>query len=117
MQRGVPDVLFTGDGAALELRVLRAVRGVQFLGPYSRFGWSHPGPAYFYLASPFYELFGERGPALNLFAMAVQYRDGGGASAHYSTPARMGRPPLLWRRSAGFVSVGAQCVAERVEPD
>jgi hypothetical protein len=67
----VPDVLFTGDGAALELRVLRAARGVQFLGPYSLFGWSHPGPAYFYLALPFYELFGERGPALNLFALAV----------------------------------------------
>jgi hypothetical protein len=71
VQRGVPDVLFTGDGAALELRVLQAGRGVQFLGPYSLFGWSHPGPAYFYLALPFYELFGERGPALNLFALVV----------------------------------------------
>jgi hypothetical protein len=71
VQSGIPDVLFTGDGAALELRVLRAVRGVQLLGPYSLFGWSHPGPAYFYLALPFYELAGERGPALNLFALTV----------------------------------------------
>src|SRR5437660_7329778 len=38
-QRGVPDLLFTGDGAALELGTLHAARGVQFLGPYSRFGW------------------------------------------------------------------------------
>src|SRR5437879_7641309 len=63
-QRGVPDLLFTGDGAALELGTLHAARGVQFLGPYSRFGWSHPGPAFFYLALPIYEAFGQRGPAL-----------------------------------------------------
>ena len=71
LQRGVPDLLFTGDGAALELGTLHAARGVQLLGPYSRFGWSHPGPAYFYLALPIYEAFGQRGPALNLFAVAA----------------------------------------------
>jgi len=71
LQRGIPDLLFTGDGAALELRVLHATRSVQLLGPYSLFGWSHPGPAYFYLALPFYEAAGERGPALNLFAFIV----------------------------------------------
>lgn len=71
LRSGIPDVLFTGDGATLELRALHAVRGVQLLGPYSLFGWSHPGPAYFYLALPFYELAGERGPALNLFALTV----------------------------------------------
>jgi hypothetical protein len=68
LRRGVPDVLFTGDGAALELGTLHARHGAQLVGPYSRFGWSHPGPAFFYLAVPVYELFGERGPALNVFA-------------------------------------------------
>lgn len=68
VHRGIPDVLFTGDGGTLELRVLHAARGTQLLGPYSRFHWSHPGPAFFYLALPLYELFHERGPALNLFA-------------------------------------------------
>lgn len=68
---GVPDILFTGDGAALELRVLQAAHGVQFVGPYSPQGWSHPGPAFFYLAAPLYELAGERGPALNLFVLLV----------------------------------------------
>ena len=68
---GVPEILFTGDGAALELRVLHAARGIQLLGPYSQYGWSHPGPGYFYLALPIYELFGERGPALNVFALTV----------------------------------------------
>ncbi len=68
---GIPDILFTGDAAALELRVLYAARGIQLLGPYSQFGWSHPGPAYFYLALPFYEVLGERGTALNVFALTV----------------------------------------------
>jgi hypothetical protein len=68
IHRGIPDVLFTGDGATLELRVLHAAHATQQLGPYSRFQWSHPGPAFFYLAVPIYELFHERGPALNLFA-------------------------------------------------
>lgn len=66
---GVPDDLLTSDAAALELRVLHAAHGVQLVGPYSRFYWSHPGPLYFYLALPFYEAFGERGAALNLFAL------------------------------------------------
>src|SRR5262245_7576970 len=71
LRRGVPDVLFRGDGAALELGTLHAAHGVQLLGPYSRFGWSHPGPAYFYLAAPIYRAFGERGPGLNVFAFLV----------------------------------------------
>jgi hypothetical protein len=71
LRRGVPDVLFTGDGATLELRTLHALHGVQLLGPYSRFGWSHPGPLYFYLAAPIYAAFGQHGPALNVFALAV----------------------------------------------
>ena len=71
VQRGIPDYLFTGDGATLELRVLHAAHGAQFLGPYSRFFWSHPGPTFFYLALPLYEAFHERGPALNLFMFLV----------------------------------------------
>jgi len=61
-RRGVPDYLFTGDGATLELRVLQAAHGGQLLGAYSRFYWNHPGPAFFYLALPIYEAFHERGP-------------------------------------------------------
>lgn len=70
-RRGVPDYLFTGDGATLELRVLHAAHGAQLVGAYSRFYWNHPGPAFFYLALPFYEAFHERGPALNLFMLVV----------------------------------------------
>jgi hypothetical protein len=71
LERGVPNTLFAGDAAALELRVLHASRGLQFVGAYSRFEWSHPGPAYFYLALPVYQLFDERGPALNVFSLVV----------------------------------------------
>jgi hypothetical protein len=42
------------DFALLELSTGEALRGTQRLGPYSRFGWRHPGPAYFYLQAPFY---------------------------------------------------------------
>jgi hypothetical protein len=66
---GVPDNLFTGDGAVLELHTWQAAHGLQLLGPYSRFSWSHPGPAMFYLAAPLYEALHERGPALNVFAL------------------------------------------------
>ncbi len=71
--RGVPDVLFTGDGGTLELRTLHAAHGTQLLGPYSRFQWCHPGPAFFYLALPIYELFHEHGPALNLFTFIANF--------------------------------------------
>jgi hypothetical protein len=45
------------DDATLETRVVNASRDVQYLGPYSRFGWNHPGPLYFYILLPFYQLF------------------------------------------------------------
>src|SRR3954462_2167548 len=67
-RRGIPDLAFGGDAAALEFGTWHAARGHQLLGAYSRFGWNHPGPAFFYLAAPLYEALGERGPALNLFA-------------------------------------------------
>lgn len=68
---GIQDILLTGDAATLELGTIHARHGDQFVGPYSRFGWNHPGPAVFYLAVPIYEAFHERGPALRLFAFAV----------------------------------------------
>lgn len=49
-----------GDTAALELGVLEAQGGDRLLGPYSRFGWFHPGPAYFYLQAPLLRLFGQQ---------------------------------------------------------
>jgi hypothetical protein len=43
-----------GDIAVIELYVRDAVAGRLLVGPYSRFGWHHPGPLYFYVIAPFY---------------------------------------------------------------
>jgi hypothetical protein len=45
-----------GDQAVLASRVGDAMRFHIELGPYSRFGWSHPGPALFYLQAPIYSV-------------------------------------------------------------
>ncbi|UCC39590.1 MAG: hypothetical protein JSV96_17720 [Candidatus Aminicenantes bacterium] len=57
MKNGSRNFILVGDEATLETRVVNASRNIQFLGPYSRFGWNHPGPVYFYLLLPFYALF------------------------------------------------------------
>jgi hypothetical protein len=56
-KEGPRDFFLLGDDATLETRVVNAGRDVQYLGPYSRFGWNHPGPLYFYILLPFYKLF------------------------------------------------------------
>jgi hypothetical protein len=51
----------TGDHAVLELRTLDVgTRHTPLVGPYSRYGWSHPGPALFYALAPTLRLFGGR---------------------------------------------------------
>jgi hypothetical protein len=42
------------DGAILEISTIEALHGRQLVGPYSRFGWNHPGPLYFFFESPWY---------------------------------------------------------------
>ena len=51
---GMRSASLASDFALLELSTGEALRGTQLLGPYSRFGWRHPGPAYFYLQAPLY---------------------------------------------------------------
>ena len=63
--------VFEGDHAILELGVRRALTGAQLLGPYSRFGWKQPGPAYFFLQSPLYWLTGHSSRALFLGALLI----------------------------------------------
>ena len=57
LKDGTRNFYLISDEAALELRVVNATKNIQYLGPYSRFGWNHPGPIYFYLLLPFYALF------------------------------------------------------------
>jgi hypothetical protein len=60
-----------GDFALLELSVRRALHFKQLLGPYSRFGWAHPGPLYFYWIAPFYALKHHASDALFLAAATL----------------------------------------------
>jgi hypothetical protein len=53
-----------GDDAVTELIVRAVGMHAVLVGPYSRFGWNHPGPIYFYLLAPFYWLFGADGRAI-----------------------------------------------------
>ncbi len=43
-----------GDHALIELSVREAAAGRQWTGAYSRWGWDHPGPLWFYLMVPLY---------------------------------------------------------------
>ena len=61
----------TGDAAFLELYTLHSVRGIWPFGPYSQFGWHHPGPLYFYLLAPLYAAGGFRFAALNVGATLI----------------------------------------------
>ncbi len=45
-----------GDFALIESYTLLATQRKLVVGPYSRYGWHHPGPLYFWLAAPFYAL-------------------------------------------------------------
>jgi hypothetical protein len=68
---GLPPTFFSIDPAMLELYTKHATRGVQLLGPYSRFGWNHPGPMFFYMAAPFYIISGQSGVSLFLTAKLI----------------------------------------------
>ena len=61
----------SGDVAWIELGVRKAVRAQAQVGVYSRFGWSHPGPALLYTLAPWYWLSGESSRSLFLGAWII----------------------------------------------
>ncbi|MGY1641366.1 hypothetical protein ACI782_09565 [Geodermatophilus sp. SYSU D00703] len=62
---------FAGDQAIIGLATHEAGDGDQQLGPYSRYGWAHPGPAWFYLMAPWMRLFGDDDAALVAASLVV----------------------------------------------
>jgi hypothetical protein len=54
--RRAPAAFPIGDIALIEIYTRLASQANVLLGPYSQYGWHHPGPLYFWLASPFYVL-------------------------------------------------------------
>lgn len=69
--RSAADSFQSSDGAILELFTIHASRGLWEWGPYSQFGWHHPGPLLFYLNVPFYILSGQKAISLNAAALAI----------------------------------------------
>ena len=59
------------DIALTELFTREAAHGRLIVGPYSRFGWHHPGPTCFYLLAPFYAAGGGHTAALDAGAFAL----------------------------------------------
>jgi len=66
-----PPVAPEGDPAIIELYTWHASHGLWAYGPYSRFGWHHPGPLYFYLLAPFYAASGHHTLSLNAGALVI----------------------------------------------
>lgn len=71
LSRHAPPFREVSDGAILEIYTLEALRGKLLLGPYSRFGWHHPGPLYFYLQAPWYWLSGLHTAGMQAGALAI----------------------------------------------
>ena len=82
-----PEVTLYGDQALVALGARRAAAFSQLLGPYSRTGFHHPGPAMFYLLAPFVNLLGSSGAGLYVGALAI------------NLAAMLASVGLLWRRA------------------
>ncbi len=65
------DFHFVIDNAFNELRTRDVGRYSVLLGPFSRDGWSHPGPTFYYLFVVPYRLFGARSSALVASALLM----------------------------------------------
>jgi hypothetical protein len=76
----------TGDWAVLNLRVDDVGHLTPFVGPYSRFGWNHPGPLLYWVLAVPYHLLGGRPVALLAATALVNAAAVGAALA------------LAWRR-------------------
>jgi hypothetical protein len=71
LARHAPPFREVSDGAVLEIYTLEALRGRLLVGPYSRFGWHHPGPLYFYLEAPWYWASGLHTAGVQAGAIAI----------------------------------------------
>lgn len=60
---GTPDLAVEGDLAMLDISTRNLAECRSLLGPYSRFGFNHPGPAYLFLRMPLWLITGGSGSA------------------------------------------------------
>ena len=115
------------DAALLQLRLDRMPGDLPLVGVYSRFGWFHPGPAFFYLLWPWYTLFGSSGLVVGMVvwhvvALAVAWllarrisETAGGLVLLISLGLLWTRPPdqdlLPWNPFVGIVATVTLLVA------
>ncbi|HEY6533689.1 MAG TPA: hypothetical protein VIY72_15375 [Acidimicrobiales bacterium] len=89
----------TGDWAVLNLRVEDVGRNTPLVGPYSRYGWNHPGPLLYWILAPAYHLLGDRPVAL---LAATGLFNATAVVAVLLVAWRRGRWPLLLGTSAAM---------------
>ena len=82
----------SGDWAVLTLRVEDVGRHTPLVGPYSRFGWNHPGPLMYWLLAVPYHLFGDKPEAILTAAATLNALTVAGIGA---LAWRRGRLPLV----------------------
>ena len=66
-----PDVVADGDFAVDEIALMRSTHFAQLVGNYSRFGWSHLGPTWFYALDFVYAPLGQQSWAFFVAALAL----------------------------------------------
>jgi hypothetical protein len=94
-----PDVLPDGDPAVDELALMRSTHLAQLVGNYSRFGWNHPGPAWFYALDPAYMSLGMHSWAFYVGVLGLQ----GLFAAFVVAAAWRGGGPLLAIVTSGLL--------------
>ncbi len=98
---GTVDLALEGDHAMLDISTRNAATGRSLLGPYSRFGFNHPGPLYLFLRMP------------------VMFASGFLSSSHYVTVAALiaasvAAAFLIILRMSGGTTATAFCLATLV---
>jgi hypothetical protein len=83
-----------GDQAFIELHVRDVGHHAVQVGPFSRFGWSHPGPAIYFLLTPLYLVLGK---ASQSFAITTLLVNAGCVTAiALIVRRRVGVPAMMW---------------------
>src|SRR5947209_7140799 len=103
-----------GDVAFIELSVREALRWRVALGPYSRFGWHHLGPALFYLYAPIYALSGDSSRAL--FVDSWLLNGGCAVGAVLLVRRASGEPAARLAAAAFCLYVGATTFGSMINP-
>jgi hypothetical protein len=92
-----------GDFAVMELHLHDVARLRHWLGPYSRYGWNHPGPLYYYALSPLYWLTGAASTSLYASAAALNLIAAAGGVALFFRERPALRDRLLFALAFGAI--------------